>query len=347
MFQVRGSVFQKSAGRDLFPRGVIMILLFDLFAIDGMQLGRAGEKISQCKLLALDRRTAPTQPVSLADARVLTDLENSLKHPRYRTILTPPDINVEILETMRHVILPEAIIREFRKMRREMPYTYQHILRTAIVSTKISMDAQVREDFGPVLMAESSLIHDLGKSRIPVGILNKTSPLTADEYALMRSHPVTGYALLHYYLGPGHRLIEDPSFEHHERLDGTGYPRHVRKMNKYSQVIAVADIFDTLISHRPYRREPFTLRAALDYLLDEAKEGRLNPVYVRLLISYARKSKPALRDSRLMTMKSHRTKTNPPKPSRMKGAQRTMKSVIKGLSGPCGLSPGRSGRRTA
>ena len=48
-----------------------------------------------------------------------------------------------------------------------MPYTYRHILRTSILSTKLSLDEQVRKDFDPVLMAESSLMHDLGKSRIP------------------------------------------------------------------------------------------------------------------------------------------------------------------------------------
>ena len=134
----------------------------------------------------------------------------------------------------------------------------------------------------------------------------------------MKSHPLTGYVLLHYYFGSGHRIVEDPSFEHHERLDGTGYPRRVRKMNKYSQVIAVADVFDALLSRRPYRREPFTLRAALDHLLDEARGGRLNPVFVLLLISYARKSKPALRGP------SHRRK----KAGRSAPAQHVRKNQV-------------------
>jgi len=280
-----------------------MDLSFDLIAIDGKLLFRAGQKITPKKISAIGRQAPAVRLIPLSDSRALTDLEHSFKHPRYRTIFSPREINAEILQTMRHVALPETVVREFRKMKRVMPYTFRHILRTSILSTKLSLDEQIRKDFDSVLMAESSLMHDLGKSRIPVRILNKVSPLTAEEYAIMKSHPLTGFVLLHYYFGPGHRIVEDPSFEHHERLDGTGYPRRVRKMNKYSQVIAVADVFDAILSSRPYRREPFTMRAALDHLLDESRAGRLNPVFVLLLISYARKSKPALRVLRIAEKK--------------------------------------------
>lgn len=276
-----------------------MDLSFDLIAIDGKLLFRAEQKITLQKLVTIRRQAPAARPVPLSDSLVLADLEHSFKHPRYQTIFSPPEFNAEILQTMRQVAFPEMIFREFKKMKRVMPYTYRHILRTSILSTKLSLDEQIRKDFKSALMAESSLMHDLGKSRIPVRILNKVSPLTPEEYAIMKSHPLTGFVLLHYYFGPGHRIVEDPSFEHHERLDGTGYPRRVRKMNKYSQVIAVADVFDAILSSRPYRREPFTMRAALDHLLDEARGGRLNPVFVLLLISYARKSKPALRDLRI------------------------------------------------
>jgi len=251
------------------------------------------------KLELLGKKTPEARLSCLDGEEVLSDLEHAFEDARYQTIFSPPEAREEILQTMRLVHLPKNLFREFERMKREMPYTYRHIVRTAILSTKIALDAQVRKNFDPVVMAGSSLMHDLGKSRIPVRILNKISPLTVNEYALMRSHPLTGYVLLRYYFGPGHQMIEDPSFEHHERLDGTGYPRHVHRMNKYSQVIAVADIFDAILSRRPYRQEPFTLRAALDHLLGEAQSGRLNPLYVRLLVSYARKSKPALGDLRL------------------------------------------------
>jgi HD-GYP domain-containing protein (c-di-GMP phosphodiesterase class II) len=276
-----------------------MVLLFDLFAIDGTLLCRTGDLVTRGKLDMLGNEAPAARLAPLARVDVFSDLGRAFEDPRYRTVFSPPEINDEIIRTMQSVHLPETLFQEFEKMKRAMPQTYRHILRTALLSTKISLDPQIRKNFDPVIMAGSSLMHDLGKSRIPVRILNKISPLTADEHALIRSHPLTGYVLLRYYFGAGHRLVEDPSFEHHERLDGTGYPRQVHRMNRYSQVIAVADIFDAVLSRRPYRREPFTLRAALDHLLDEAQNGRLNPLYVRLLISYARKSKPTLTELRI------------------------------------------------
>ena len=65
-----------------------------------------------------------------------------------------------------------------------------------------------------------------------------------------------------------------------------------KTLNKYSQLIGVVDALDALISERPYRSKPFSLRAAIDLLLDEAEKGRFNKSLVRTLIVYSRKETP-------------------------------------------------------
>lgn len=107
---------------------------------------------------------------------------------------------------------------------------------------------------------------------------------------------------MHYYFGRDYHKYDYSAFEHHERLDGSGYPRKIKRIDRYAQLIAVVDILDALISSRPYRKAPFTLRAALDLLiLDEARQRKLNKKIVYLLVSYARKDRPPLSELKVST----------------------------------------------
>ena len=137
-----------------------------------------------------------------------------------------------------------------------------------------------------------NLLHDLGKTRIPLRILNKRSPLTKEERHILSTHPLIGYILLHYYFGKDHKKYDFSAYQHHERLDGSGYPLGIRRLNNYSRLIGIVDTLDALISERPYRKKPFTLRAAIDFLLDESEKGRFHKGLVQLLIRYARKEGP-------------------------------------------------------
>jgi HD-GYP domain-containing protein (c-di-GMP phosphodiesterase class II) len=134
-----------------------------------------------------------------------------------------------------------------------------------------------------------SLFHDIGKSRIPLSVLDKRTPVTIRERHLLRAHPLIGYILLHYYFGKDYKEYAYASFQHHERLDGSGYPMGIKKLNKYSQLIGVVDTLDALISERPYRSRPFTLRAAIDHLLGEAEKGKFSMNLIHTLIRYCRK----------------------------------------------------------
>ena len=98
-----------------------------------------------------------------------------------------------------------------------------------------------------------ALLHDIGKISIPDSILNKPGRLTDEEYEIMKSHSQRGYDILkeieiapELAIGAGY---------HHERLDGTGYPRGLKgdEIPEYAQIIAVADTFDAMYSTRPYR----------------------------------------------------------------------------------------------
>lgn len=97
-----------------------------------------------------------------------------------------------------------------------------------------------------------SLLHDLGKVRVPDSILLKPGPLTEDEWAVMRRHPVYGREMLDdtFLVGAGFILEQ-----HHERIDGSGYPLGLKgeEISIEAQIVAVVDSYDAMTSNRVYR----------------------------------------------------------------------------------------------
>ena len=104
-----------------------------------------------------------------------------------------------------------------------------------------------------VHIRRGALLHDIGKIGIPDRILHKQGPLNEEEWAVMRQHPTRAYELLQSiaYLQPALAI----PFCHHERWDGTGYPRGLKgeEIPLAARIFAVVDVWDALLSHRPYR----------------------------------------------------------------------------------------------
>jgi HD-GYP domain-containing protein (c-di-GMP phosphodiesterase class II) len=96
-------------------------------------------------------------------------------------------------------------------------------------------------------------IHDLGKVSVPAEILSKPGRLSDNELRLVQTHAQVGYDLLREVEFPW--PVADIVLQHHERLDGSGYPHHLRgdDIRMESRILAVADVVDAMCSHRPYR----------------------------------------------------------------------------------------------
>jgi len=137
-----------------------------------------------------------------------------------------------------------------------------------------------------VHIRRGALLHDIGKMGVPDAILFKKGPLTEEEWEIMRQHPVYAYEMLSpiRYLQPA---LEIP-YCHHERWDGSGYPRGLKgeEIPLAARLFAVADVYDALTSHRPYR-PAWTQEAALEYLRQQA--GKLfDPRVVELFLKIVR-----------------------------------------------------------
>lgn len=269
-----------------------MKLQKDLYAIDKTLLVKAGYKINRKVLNDIAGLSGKIRYVPIKDKWIMKDLLQTFKDKRYVNILYPPSTNAKIARSISRMKMPEKILSELAFMKKLSPYTYHHVLVIAVLAAKVSFDHSIKSRYDHDKALLLSLFHDLGKSRIPLSILDKPTPITVQERDVLSSHPLIGYVLLHYYFGHHHKQYSFSSFQHHERLDGSGYPLGIKTLNKYSQLIGVVDALDALISERPYRSSPFTLRAAIDLLLEEAEKGRFNKSIVRTLIVYSRKETP-------------------------------------------------------
>ncbi len=132
------------------------------------------------------------------------------------------------------------------------PYTITHQKMVGEFALKIAKELDL--DSKTVKQIHiASLLHDLGKIAIPQEILSKPTMLNKEEYELVKRHPETGYNVIVHF--PFDDDIKRMILEHHERLDGSGYPYKKTKKDLLfgSQIIAVADMVEAMMSHRPYR----------------------------------------------------------------------------------------------
>lgn len=142
------------------------------------------------------------------------------------------------------------------------PYTSGHQSRTAELAGAIAIKLSLQEE-SKVMLHYSSLLHDLGKFYIPSQILNKPGKLSEIEFSLIKTHPSLGYQVLKKIDFPW--PIADIVIQHHERIDGSGYPYGLigNEILMEARILAVSDVVESMSSHRPYRPALGT-HAALD-----------------------------------------------------------------------------------
>ncbi len=132
------------------------------------------------------------------------------------------------------------------------PYTAGHQQRVTLLADAIAERLRLSE-YQRLGLHVASLVHDVGKIHVPAGILNKPTSLSDAEFALVRDHVVVGYDILRTIDFPWQ--VAEIVLQHHERLDGSGYPRGAKgqEIMLEARILAVADVVESMMSHRPYR----------------------------------------------------------------------------------------------
>ncbi|HEX8694872.1 MAG TPA: HD-GYP domain-containing protein [Longimicrobium sp.] len=185
------------------------------------------------------------------------------------------------------VLTNETSIVGLTTLRDYDEYTFTHSVNVCIFSValgkKLGFDKHQLYELGL-----GALLHDVGKVRMPWELINKTGPLTPEEFAVLQEHPAEGLLSLFEMRG----LAELPlramliAYEHHMKVDQTGYPRSVRprETTLFGRIVAVADGFDAATTKRSYQAQPWTPDRVLREMRDNPQRG-FDPLVVKAFIS--------------------------------------------------------------
>lgn len=160
------------------------------------------------------------------------------------------ELHEELEETQREVIYTMGEIGETRSKE-----TGFHVKRVAEYSKLLALKFGLSKDEAEILRLASPM-HDIGKVGIPDSILNKPGKLTAQEYETMKEHAQIGYELLKNSTRDILKASAIVAYEHHEKWDGSGYPRGLsgKDIHIYGRITAICDVFDALAHERPYKK---------------------------------------------------------------------------------------------
>jgi hypothetical protein len=272
----------------------VLTLRFAVRCLDGEELLPANTPLSERGLRGLagsGRGKAWPEVPLLHYATVRRDLLAYVRQGPYRVIFEDAAGLGTTLALMQETRLPIPLLDGLRRFRRHDPYTYRHFLMVFALSCLLAR--HLGHGFDELLReATAGPLHDIGKACIPLKLLKKSTPLKRSERALLEHHTHFGFALLSYYLGDPGAFAAIVARDHHERRDGSGYPRGIRLRDRLLEIVVACDVYDALISPRPYRKASFDNRAAIEQITAMAERGEIGWDTVTFLVADSRKDRP-------------------------------------------------------
>jgi len=209
-------------------------------------------------------------------------MEQVLEDPRAETI---GDMKKTIKGMLNHIISNRVVLSDLFTITTHDYLTYHHCLNVGIFATALAYKFYGDKDPDNNLerLSYGFFLHDIGKSKVPKAILTKPDRLNAEEWQIMKQHPQWGYNIL---MQTGH-LTDEAAYialEHHEQINGSGYPNGVKgdRIHPCARICAIVDMFDALTTDRPYKPalKPFD---ALRYMQQHLIYG-FDPSYLETFV---------------------------------------------------------------
>ncbi len=153
------------------------------------------------------------------------------------------------------VVRDEHVFSQLFEVAQHDFYTATHVVNVATWMVPLACACGIRDQSELAIVFRAGLLHDIGKTLTPAEILNKPGQLSDQEWEILRRHPQDGYEQLRRF-GETNEIVLRVTHEHHERLDGSGYPRGLRagEIHPLAAVCAVIDTFEAMTALRPHRR---------------------------------------------------------------------------------------------
>ncbi|MFC4932404.1 response regulator [Massilia sp. GCM10023247] len=273
----------------------------DLILLDVMMPGLSGYEV--CAALKANPATAPI-PVVFVTA--LNDTADELEGFEAGAVdyitkpVSPPVVRARVrthLSLVRMDELKASRLAIVQRLGLAAEYkdneTGLHVIRMSHFSRILGLAAGMSEQEADDLL-HAAPMHDVGKIGIPDRILQKPGPLDAEEWKIMQSHATIGAEIIGEHGAGMLRLAHDIALTHHEKYDGSGYPRGLAgdAIPLTGRIVAIADVFDALTSIRPYKRA-WSEEEAVGYLVQQ-KGKHFDPALVDLFVAQM----PAIRTVR-------------------------------------------------
>ncbi|RCW56214.1 MULTISPECIES: HD-GYP domain-containing protein [Halanaerobium] len=185
--------------------------------------------------------------------------------------LNTGDLKNVIEDITDELVLNEDVLLNLVSLKSTSNYTYEHSVNVSVICIALGkMLGYSKSELFKLGMG--GMLHDVGKTLIPEEILNKPDKLTDHEYEVIQNHPELGFNYLQQIesISPLSRIVV---YSHHERVDGSGYPRGLKgdEIHEFARVAAIADVFDALTSDRVYRDRWPTYKAA-EYIMNHTEQ---------------------------------------------------------------------------
>ena len=174
-------------------------------------------------------------------------------------------------DLMNTIMQNDAVAVDVSMLKVSDEYTFKHSVDVAtiamVIAKKYGLSRQEIHEIGT-----AGLLHDVGKSQVPLEVLNKPGRLSDQEFNVMKQHTTFGYWILeekHQFS----RGIMEGVLQHHEKAHGNGYPNGLTadRIHLYAKIISVADIYDALVTDRPYKKA-FSKRTAMEMVMANAED---------------------------------------------------------------------------
>lgn len=161
-------------------------------------------------------------------------------------------------------------------------YTFAHSVNVSILSALLGvMSGFSQQDLQ--MLTLGAMLHDLGKIDVPANLLNKAGRLSDEEFAIIKQHPANGALRLMEMKDdlPWPSILASICAEHHEHIDGNGYPRGLgeKEIHRFAKIVAIADVYDALTSERPYKRA-YTPNVAYNIMVN-VTHGQFDPTLLQ------------------------------------------------------------------
>lgn len=271
-------------------------LVNDIYLKEGVLVARAGSLLTETQLELLKRMRDKVVTLDVREVykKGVAASRKMFSQAAADQAILLQDVEDFVQPFMEQVEREPSITELLHKLQSKDEYTFQHTVNIGVLSITIGKWMGLKaKDLRNLILAGT--LHDIGKSKIPTELINKPGRLTADEYELMKKHTLFGREILE-KSDEYDESVKLAVLQHHERIDGTGYPKGLKgnEIHLYSRIVAVADVYHALTSVRVYKGKVTPL-VALDYL-----ERNMDTMDAQVILIFVEKMLSSLQSCRVL-----------------------------------------------